>query len=542
MANEDVKLRLGVDGASLDSSLSKAGSRIQKWGKKVAGNLDKALRGAFTGLSAVAGFSGVGALAILGRDFLEAERSITRFRQSASLTAGDTAALRMELDRVSLSTGISRGEVLAGAQAFQALTGNTAETKAQMGLFAKVAAATGAPIRDIANTAGAAANTLGIAGGQMEAFFNTVLVQGKAGAVELTEQASILAGLAAQAATFGKGKGLEGVERLGAALQIVRRGFGSSREAATGLQALMTGLNQNARKLQKVGVKVFEKDGKTFRSLEDIVFDIQRIAGNNPQLLQKLLPRQEALEALRPLLQSSRAEYEKLMVAGRGQNEIEKDLKIQTESLGGQLDILKAKLGAAFSETATRNMGSVTRGFRLFADGLEFIAKNLDTLLKVGGAAAIGGLVSKLASIAGLAGPFGIAAAAIALLVLNAEGLEKILDAIGEAAARALGKVAEALGVSTKPLTETENRQTFVKSRQDITTGEFSVFDTDTATVQERGIGTLADVVGRSAARNITGAVEGTAQMQRIGVQLTSTIPGLDLREVGDNNPRRRRR
>jgi hypothetical protein len=138
------------------------------------------------------------------------------------------------------------GRPSSPAPGYIALTGRAGEARDMLGLFARTAAVSGASLEDVAATAATLSNNLGIRDvAEMERALSGIYSQGKSGAVELKNMATILAGVTPQFAGFGV-TGAEGIAELGALLQVARQGFGSAEEAATGLRAVMAGLTDAA--------------------------------------------------------------------------------------------------------------------------------------------------------------------------------------------------------------------------------------------------------------------------------------------------------
>ena len=86
---------------------------------------------------------------------------------------------------------------------------------------------------DVATTGAALSQSLKIDPADFEKAFSILNSQGKAGAIELKDLAGEMASLAPQWQRAGS-SGVEGMTNMGAALQIVRRNFGSASEAAPG--------------------------------------------------------------------------------------------------------------------------------------------------------------------------------------------------------------------------------------------------------------------------------------------------------------------
>ena len=325
MANNkrNAKVELTLDKDRFDRGLDAAGRKLRKFardGAKSLGDLDRSTASMVGGLAkkvggqglraARAGLKGLGLAAAIGgigvvsmaSDVLTLERSLVRYQIASQSTEADMAGLRGKMSEISRASGINRQELLDGAAAYVALTGDAAGAASGMELFARVSNATGSSMADIAATAAAMKDNLRIDPKDFEAGFSALHVQGKAGAVELRELATELAGVAPQFSQFKNGGGTAGLVEMGSALQVVRKGFGSTSEAATGFRSLMVAMQRNAKRFQAAGVRIYDKDPKTgkktLRDFSDIIDAIgkSRLA-KDPTLLTKAFGADEARRA-----------------------------------------------------------------------------------------------------------------------------------------------------------------------------------------------------------------------------------------------------
>lgn len=362
------------------------GNRLIGGLKDAVGGLGSSILGGF-GLNIGMGLAGMASGII--HDSINLDSALTRFGISAKLTTEQLNTYRGELAGVSRDTGIAQEELLRGAAAYVALTGDAEGATSATALFAKVALATGASMEDISSTAAALKQNLKIDPKDFEAAFSALNVQGKEGAVELKDLASELAGLAPTFSQFKGGTGVTGLADLGAALQVVRQGFGSTSEAATGLQSLMVALVKNAGKFKKAGIQVFEKDGKTVKNFLDIVDEIQK-KGFNATALTKLFGRDEARRAFQQIV-DNRDQVEKLGVAAKDTDSINRDAATFQESssarINKSLNSLKIELmslGAAVLPGVAKAFevlgtvgGKALEGLRTVSQGLAIAVKSV---------------------------------------------------------------------------------------------------------------------------------------------------------------------
>lgn len=386
--------RIGRSNARVEitSSASKFDVGLRDARKKLAGfggYARKAL-GAVGGLAGKIGsglsmglgmsmFDGIGS--VVG-DVMETEKALTRLQIAGSRTPAQMDALRASLSDVASTTGIARQELIAGASAYVALTGDADGASQAVGLFAKVANATGASMDDIAATAASMKDNLKIDPKDFEAAFSALHVQGKAGAVELRELATVMAGVAPQFANFDGGSGAGGLAELGSVLQVVRKEFGSTSEAATGTRALIASLTRGSAKLKNFGIEVFNKDGSK-RNFTEIIDEVVAAGLTEPQL-QKILGSDEALRAI-GALKTHRALLGDIRAASSDTAAIDRDAATFRESSAGKLQIAMATLKVAIADAFTPEriqafVGAITTvldTITKIVDGIGAVGKGL---------------------------------------------------------------------------------------------------------------------------------------------------------------------
>jgi TP901 family phage tail tape measure protein len=345
------------------------------------------LQGLGQGLAMMTGGGIASGLSSIAGDVMDLERGMTRYQIATDSTPEAMNAFRASLSAVSKDSGIARSALLGGASAYVALTGDAAGASAQVETFAKVANATGASMEDIAATAASMKQNLGIDPKDFKAGFSALSVQGKAGAVELKELASLLAGLAPSFSKFDGGTGTEGLAEMGAALQVVRQGFGSSSEAATGLQSYMVSLTKNAAKFKAIGVHVFDKHGKTrdFRDILDEISHNKAFQGEAGQTkLQKIFGRDEAVRAFQQMVQN-RALLDELITKSSDRAAIDRDAATYQESAAGRLDKAWNNIKTMIAEAFTpERIAKFLSGMEKIVDALGSIVDGWNSLFGSG--------------------------------------------------------------------------------------------------------------------------------------------------------------
>lgn len=397
MAKRNAKVELTLDKDRFDRGLDAAGRRIRKFGRDgryALGDLDKStgemlgaslgkvgsklLGVAAGGAAAAIGIAGVAAAATFD-DVMKLEKGLTRYQIATDATDSQMAAFRTQLSENARATGMNRQELLDGAAAYVALTGDSQGAAAGMALFAKVSNATGASMADVSATAAAMKDNLQIDPKDFEAAFAALHVQGKAGAVELRELATELAGVAPSFAKFKGGGGTAGLAEMGAALQVVRKGFGSTSEAATGFRSLLVAVQRNAKKFQAAGVRIYDKDPKTgkktLRDFSDIVDAISNSKlAKDPTLLTKAFGADEAKRAY-DQLSVNRSLLDELIQKSQDKNAIDRDAATYLASPA-------ARVSKAW-EAAKQKLAEVFTPERIaaFAAALESVVGTMATMI-----------------------------------------------------------------------------------------------------------------------------------------------------------------
>ncbi len=179
---------------------------------------------------------------------------------------------------------------------------------------------------------------------------------------------------------FGNGTGVRGVRDLGAALQIVKRGFGGdASETVTGLQSFLTAVVKHAPQLEKAGVKgLFTTDKNGKKELADVFTIVDAIGKSSlvkdPTAMEKAFGRVEAYRAYLQLSQN-REELQKMSDAGEDATTIQKDLDTYMSSAAGRTSKAMEHLKNTIAEAFTPER------FEKFANMLEKVTDGLGTVV-----------------------------------------------------------------------------------------------------------------------------------------------------------------
>lgn len=198
------------------------------------------------------------------------------------------------------SINVSADEIMSGMEQIVAKTGDfdaAAENIKNLGL---VISATGASGEDAGAMIADLIEKFGIkTPKELLQTLDVLASQGKAGAFELADLAT--QGNRVMSAYAGIGRtGKTATAELGALMQIIRKGVGSSEQAATALEAYMRALNdvQTRKRLKNSGISLFEADDpKKMRSAVEIMKDVIAKANGDVAKIGRVFTSSEAMRA-----------------------------------------------------------------------------------------------------------------------------------------------------------------------------------------------------------------------------------------------------
>ncbi|KKM84774.1 hypothetical protein LCGC14_1295810 [marine sediment metagenome] len=380
----------------LSPDLRKARNKWKKFGRGVEKDLKGSFGGVRRSIGQIAGFAGVAGFAALGRDVLGFEKKLTRLSIQAKGSGVDFGKFRSAITEASNATGQSRNNLIDAASKFVSLTGDAKTAEAAIGLFGRVATATGASLEDVAATAASLTKNLGITEvDKMEEAFSAMTAQGKAGAIEIRELSTLMSGLTPQFVLF-EDKGVKALRSMGANLQLIRNNFGTAEEAATGLRGLMTSIIKNSKRFK--GVEIFTTGPGGVRNLKQFDEIIRSISNSrlakDPEALAKAFGRVEALRAFLALTGESAEKIEELIQKAKDANVISDDFATFQASAAGKIAVAWERIKNTFANILTpQRIESLANAFEKLADGVAFLVDNMGIFLGV----AIAGKFAKFA-------------------------------------------------------------------------------------------------------------------------------------------------
>ncbi len=261
----------------LSGGIKTAGRDINSFartGQSALGRLNKAISGTAGKLGAIGG--GLG-LTMAAKGVIDLEKKMVRLGTQAGKSASEMAALKKRIFDVSRNNKIKidSSQLLGAVDAIIERTGDMDFVEANMESIAASIQASGASGESIGGLF-AEFQKMGLGAKEALAAIDTLTIQGKNGAFTL-ENLAALGPRVINAYTATGRSGTQALTEMGAVLQVIRRGTGSSEQAATSFEALMRSLTDGAKqkKLKAMGISVYDTAGK-FRSITEIMQDVVR--------------------------------------------------------------------------------------------------------------------------------------------------------------------------------------------------------------------------------------------------------------------------
>ena len=308
MKNFENQVKVNAVG-DVDKKASKWGRALDRFGsmgKRSLTTLSRSLPHLSKGLDALGNrytalLSGGAAYAAV-KNAAAMETRLARLGITADKSNAEMRALNEEIYKIAQnrSINVSADAIMSGLEQIVAKTGDFDAAAANIKNLGLVISATGAAGEDAGAMIADLIEKFGIeTPDELLQTLDMLASQGKAGAFELADLAT--QGNRVMSAYAGIGRtGKAATTELGALMQIIRKGVGSSEQAATALEAYMRALNdvQTRKRLKSVGVSLFEADDPTkMRSAVDIMKDVIVKAKGDVSKIGRVFTSSEAMRA-----------------------------------------------------------------------------------------------------------------------------------------------------------------------------------------------------------------------------------------------------
>ena len=249
-------------------------------------------------------------------EYASAERALTRIGITADATDKEMAGLGTTAHRIAQEVAMPYGNVVKGLDVLVAQGRNARDALEFLPAVARTASATGSEVDDIAKSADSVSTNFKIAGREMQAAFDIMAAGGKAGQFELKDMSRYLPSLGPAAAAVGF-SGQKGLTDLVAMLQVMRKGSGTSEEAAGSMNNILQKMasEETTKRFKKMGVDLeaaFAKGKKEGRNLVEVFEEMTAKAlKGDLSKLPNLINDMEFARGVRALM-TYRGEWQKL--------------------------------------------------------------------------------------------------------------------------------------------------------------------------------------------------------------------------------------
>lgn len=267
--------------------IKNAGSGVEAFQSRAASAIKKVDQ-AFSGLKTAAGAIGVSfSVGSAAREIINLDAKMTAFGTTMNMSAERVNKLKQSLFDTAVASNVKIGtdELMAAMDSIAERTGGAEFIEANMRNLGIAIRATGAAGSDIGGLY-SEIQKMGLSAEEAATAVSTLAVQGNNGAFVMKDLASLGPRTIAAYTATGR-SGTKALVEMGAALQVIRRGTGSSEQAATAFEAVMRNLTSpdKQQKLRLLGVEVRDGLTKEFRPITEIMTEIVEKSGGSLETL-----------------------------------------------------------------------------------------------------------------------------------------------------------------------------------------------------------------------------------------------------------------
>ena len=360
---ETLKLIISGDGRKLSNEIGKSERQIKSYGNSISSiftgvnkHIYSSVKRMATNPLAIVG--GTAGLLYAGKQIVDYDSKLTRLGIQAEISAKEMFALREQISKVSLASGQSRLGILSGLDKIVEQTGDLAFARDVMNELAVASTATGAGMEYLGALAVQLKEKFKVGKAEIGTALNLLTVQGKAGAFTLENMATLGERLFAAAGRFDM-NGLKDLGNFGALMQVSRMGTGSSEQATTAIENLLSDILNKQKQIRKAGFNIFGSDGE-LKHIDEIIKGILIATKGNEIKLGQIFG-QESIRGLSTLAKLYRDThgfelFDKLAGADADHaNQILKDFAKYSQSAKYQID----QLGNIFGEFADAGLSPI---------------------------------------------------------------------------------------------------------------------------------------------------------------------------------------
>ncbi|MFA5751121.1 MAG: phage tail tape measure protein [Candidatus Paceibacterota bacterium] len=359
--SENLNLVITGDGKQLRNTLngsrreigsftSRTVSSFRQMGNKINSGLKRMIMNPFSGLMTGAG------IIMAGKQIIDFDANLTRLGIQGGVTGKNLLKMRDDIVATAIDTGQTREDMLAGIDAIVERTGDLKfgeSIKREMGI---ASTATGATAADMGALSSSLNQQMKIDPSEMMSAYNLLTEQGKAGKFTLKNIAAQGERLFSSSSRLGM-RGLDDLRKFGALMQVAMRGVGSSEQATTAIERILSNIIAKQNEIKKLGFDVFSnRELQQFKSIDEIIKGVIISAKGNEKILGNIFG-EEGIRGVTALASSYRETggfdiYDKLVNADAGRaGEMMKDFATYSETAKYKLTVL-AEVGKKFADVA----------------------------------------------------------------------------------------------------------------------------------------------------------------------------------------------
>lgn len=267
--------------------IKSAGAGVEAFASKAATAI-KAVDKTFSGLKTAAGALGV-SLSVGGaaKEIIDLDAKMTAFGVTMNMSAERVNALKQSIFDTATAKDVKIGtdELVSAVDSIAERTGDAEFIEKNIKNIGIAIRATGAAGSDIGGLY-SEIEKMGLSAEDAATAVSTLAVQGNNGAFVMKDLAALGPRTIAAYTATGR-SGAKALIEMGAALQVIRRGTGSSEQAATAFEAVMRNLTSpdKQQKLRSLGVSVRDSLTGEFRPITELMTEIVEKSGGSLETL-----------------------------------------------------------------------------------------------------------------------------------------------------------------------------------------------------------------------------------------------------------------
>lgn len=267
--------------------IKSAGAGVEAFASKAATAI-KAVDKTFSGLKTAAGALGVSlSVGSAAKEIIDLDAKMTAFGVTMNMSAERVNALKQSIFDTATAKDVKIGtdELVSAVDSIAERTGDAEFIEKNIKNIGIAIRATGAAGSDIGGLY-SEIEKMGLSAEDAATAVSTLAVQGNNGAFVMKDLAALGPRTIAAYTATGR-SGAKALIEMGAALQVIRRGTGSSEQAATAFEAVMRNLTSpdKQQKLRSLGVSVRDSLTGEFRPITELMTEIVEKSGGSLETL-----------------------------------------------------------------------------------------------------------------------------------------------------------------------------------------------------------------------------------------------------------------